>query len=101
MGGAPVPPDLPLRAIEVFGDGIQILNGYGLTETTSAVVTNVGVEFATHPDSVGRPNLTADVRVVDAAGTPPESARSARSAPIAAGRAGLLERRRGDGGVVP
>ena len=53
-----------------FGDDIQILNGYGLTETTSAVVTNVGVEFAAHPDSVGRPNLTADVRVVDADGTP-------------------------------
>jgi acyl-CoA synthetase (AMP-forming)/AMP-acid ligase II len=70
MGGAPVPPDLPLRAIEVFGDDIQILNGYGLTETTSAVVTNVGLEFATHPDSVGRPNLTADVHVVDAEGTP-------------------------------
>ena len=57
-------------AIEVFGDGIQILNGYGLTETTSAVVTNVGVEFATHLDSVGRPNLTADLRVVDAEGEP-------------------------------
>ena len=70
MGGAPVPPDLPVRAVEVFGDGIQILNGYGLTETTSAVVTNVGMEFATHPDSVGRPNLTADVRVVDDQGAP-------------------------------
>ena len=69
MGGAPVPPDLPLRSnSRVFGDAIQILNGYGLTETTSAVVTNVGVEFVAHPDSVGRPNLTADVRVVDAVG---------------------------------
>jgi long-chain acyl-CoA synthetase len=70
MGGAAVPPDLAARALEAFGDGVQILNGYGLTETTSAVVTNVGVEFATHPDSVGRPNLTADVRVVDADGEP-------------------------------
>ena len=42
MGGAPVPPDLVTRAIAVFGDSIQALNGYGLTETTSAVVTNVG-----------------------------------------------------------
>ena len=85
-------------ALEVFGETIQILNGYGLTETTSAVVTNVGVEFATHPDSVGRPNLTADVqgrrcrRAHRSA-----SARSASSAlPIAAGREGLLERRGGD-----
>jgi acyl-CoA synthetase (AMP-forming)/AMP-acid ligase II len=64
MGGAPVPPDLPARALEVFGDRAPILNGYGSTETTSAVVTNVGVEYAAHLDSVGRPNLTADVRVI-------------------------------------
>src|SRR5262249_5799031 len=68
FGGAPVPPDLPLRALEIFGDRAQILNGYGLTETTSAVVANVGSEYAAHPDSVGRPNLTADVRVVGADG---------------------------------
>jgi long-chain acyl-CoA synthetase len=65
LGGAPVPPDLPLRAVEVFGPEIGILNGYGLTETTSAVCTNVGEEFFHHPDSVGRPNLTADLRVED------------------------------------
>jgi long-chain acyl-CoA synthetase len=70
MGGAPVPPDLAARAVELFGEGIQLLNGYGLTETTSAVVTNVGVEFAARPDSVGRPNLTADIRVVDTTGEP-------------------------------
>jgi long-chain acyl-CoA synthetase len=65
LGGAPVPPDLPLRAVAVFGPDIGILNGYGLTETTSAVCTNVGEEFFHHPDSVGRPNLTADLRVED------------------------------------
>ncbi len=63
LGGASVPPDLPRRALETFGESIQLLNGYGLTETTSAVVTNVGVEYATHLESVGRPNLTADIRV--------------------------------------
>jgi long-chain acyl-CoA synthetase len=70
MGGAAVPPDLPLRAIEVFGGGVQILNGYGLTETTSACATNVGVEFEARPESVGRANLTADVRIVDLDGSP-------------------------------
>ena len=65
MGGAAVPPDLPVKARERFGESIQLLNGYGLTETTSAVVTNVGVEFVERPDSVGRPNLTADLKVVD------------------------------------
>jgi len=68
LGGAPVPPDLPLRAVELFGPDIGILNGYGLTETTSAVCTNVGEEFFHHPDSVGRPNLTADLRVEDLEG---------------------------------
>jgi acyl-CoA synthetase (AMP-forming)/AMP-acid ligase II len=68
MGGAAVPPDLPLRAIEVFGPGVQILNGYGGTETTSAVVTNVGIEYEARPDSVGRANLTGDVKIVDADG---------------------------------
>jgi acyl-CoA synthetase (AMP-forming)/AMP-acid ligase II len=63
LGGAAVPPDLPKRALEIFGSSLQILNGYGSTETTSAVVTNVGVEYAQHLDSVGRPNLTADLRV--------------------------------------
>jgi acyl-CoA synthetase (AMP-forming)/AMP-acid ligase II len=70
MGGASVPPDLPLRARELFGESVQILNGYGGTETTSAVVTNVGDEYATRPGSVGRPNLTADLRVESPDGQP-------------------------------
>lgn len=70
LGGAAVPPDLPLRARQVFGDSTAILNGYGSTETTSAVVTSVGDEYAARPGSVGRPNLTADLRITDAAGRP-------------------------------
>jgi acyl-CoA synthetase (AMP-forming)/AMP-acid ligase II len=69
MGGAAVPPDLPIKAVAVFGEDIQLLNGYGLTETTSACATNIGVEFEQHPDSVGRANLTADIRIVDLDGT--------------------------------
>ncbi len=70
LGGAAVPPDLPLRAREVLGESVAIFNGYGSTETTSAVVTCVGEEYATRPGSVGRPNLTADLRVEDAGGQP-------------------------------
>jgi long-chain acyl-CoA synthetase len=70
LGGAAVPPDLPLRAREVLGDSVQVLNGYGGTETTSAVVTNVGDEYAARPGSVGSPNLTADLRVEDPDGRP-------------------------------
>ena len=81
----------------MFGESVQILNGYGATETTSAVVTNVGVEFEAHPDSVGRPNLTADVRIVDPDGRDPRRRRGRRALrPLTAGRDGLLERRRGD-----
>jgi len=68
LGGAAVPPDLPTKALRIFGDGVQILNGYGMTETTSAVVINVGAEYAARPDSVGRPNLTADLKVIDPGG---------------------------------
>ena len=66
-----MPPSRPTsrsRRAKRFGESIQLLNGYGLTETTSAVVTNVGVEFVERPDSVGRPNLTADLKVVDPEG---------------------------------
>jgi len=42
-------------------------NGYGLTETTSAVVSNSGADYVSHPDSVGRCVPGADVRVVDPA----------------------------------
>jgi len=40
-------------------------NGYGLTETTSAVIINSGADYFSHPDSVGRPAVGADVRIVD------------------------------------
>ncbi|GAA0998131.1 class I adenylate-forming enzyme family protein [Acrocarpospora macrocephala] len=70
MGGASVPPDLPQQALEAFGASVQLLNGYGATETTSGVVGNVGSEYAEHLDSVGRPNPTTDLRVVDPHGCP-------------------------------
>jgi long-chain acyl-CoA synthetase len=40
-------------------------NGYGLTETTSAVITNGGAEYLAKPESVGRPVPTADAKIVD------------------------------------
>ncbi|WP_231373544.1 class I adenylate-forming enzyme family protein [Nocardia sp. 348MFTsu5.1] len=63
MGAASVPPDLVGLTGEVFGDSVRVYNGYGLTETTSAVVNNIGVEYFEHPDSVGRLNITADLLV--------------------------------------
>ena len=64
-GGAPVPPDLIRRIGEQFQAKASPGNGYGLTETTSAVIANGGPDYLAHPDSVGRPAATADVRIVD------------------------------------
>jgi long-chain acyl-CoA synthetase len=65
MGGTPVPPDLIGRIDGGFSSLVAPANGYGLTETTSAVVSNSGADYVTHPDSVGRCVPGADVRVVD------------------------------------
>jgi acyl-CoA synthetase (AMP-forming)/AMP-acid ligase II len=69
-GGAPVPPDLIRSIGSHFKRRVAPTNGYGLTETTSSVVTNTGDEYLEHPDSVGRPTLTSDIRVTDDEGKP-------------------------------
>lgn len=63
-GGAPVPPDLIRRIGEQFQQRAAPGNGYGLTETTSAVIANGGADYLARPDSVGRPAPTAQVRIV-------------------------------------
>ncbi|MCX2730342.1 class I adenylate-forming enzyme family protein [Saccharopolyspora sp. NFXS83] len=67
MGGAPIPPDLVGLVHTSFTANVAPGNGYGLTETTSAVVSNNGPECVAHPDSVGRCVPGADLRVVDPA----------------------------------
>jgi len=67
-GGASVPPDLIDKIGKQFAHAASPVNGYGLTETTSAVVINSGAEYFAHPDSVGRPVPCAEVRIVDDAG---------------------------------
>jgi acyl-CoA synthetase (AMP-forming)/AMP-acid ligase II len=63
-GGAPVPPDLIRRIGAQFQQRAAPGNGYGLTETTSAVIINSGADYLARPGSIGRPVVTADVRVV-------------------------------------
>ena len=67
-GGAPVPPDLIRQVGKQFEMKTAPANGYGLTETTSAIIANSGLEYHGQPDSVGRPVVTADVRIVDEQG---------------------------------
>ena len=67
-GGAPVPPDLISQIGTQFQSRVAPGNGYGATETTSAVIVNSGADYLARPQSVGRPVVTADVRIVDDAG---------------------------------
>jgi long-chain acyl-CoA synthetase len=67
-GGAPVPEDLINRVGDMFQSRVAPGNGYGATETTSAIISNGGADYLAHPTSVGRPTITVDVRIVDDAG---------------------------------
>lgn len=69
-GGSPVPPSLIDRIGDRSARAIRPGNGYGLTETTSAVVANSGDDYYDHPDSVGRPVPVAEVSVRDESGSP-------------------------------
>ncbi len=67
-GGAPVPPDLIDTIGAQFAKRVAPGNGYGLTETTSAIISNGGADYFARPDSVGRAVPVADARVVDDSG---------------------------------
>ena len=67
-GGAPVPEDLIKRVGDLFGARVAPGNGYGATETTSAIISNSGADYLARPASVGRPVVTVDVRIVDDGG---------------------------------
>lgn len=66
-GGAPAAPEL-VRKIEALFPGRHPTNGYGLTETSSVTTLNAGVDYQTHPDSVGVPVPVCDVKIVGADG---------------------------------
>jgi acyl-CoA synthetase (AMP-forming)/AMP-acid ligase II len=67
MGGAPIPPSLVRRVDTALAGRAVAANGYGATETTSAICANTGADYAAHPESVGRPVPGAELRVVDPA----------------------------------
>jgi long-chain acyl-CoA synthetase len=64
-GGAPVPPDLIRQIEKQFSGKASPGNGYGLTETTSAIIVNSGADYFANPDSIGRPVPTCDAIIVD------------------------------------
>ncbi|HET6338438.1 MAG TPA: class I adenylate-forming enzyme family protein [Polyangiales bacterium] len=66
-GGAPAAPELVRRIKSAFPTS-SASNGYGLTETSAITCINAGIDYERHPDSVGFPVATCDVKVVDAEG---------------------------------
>jgi long-chain acyl-CoA synthetase len=65
QGGAPVAPDSVASIESKFGGKVGAGNGYGLTETTAAVIANSGAAYFARKDSVGLPHVGTDVRIVD------------------------------------
>ncbi|HEY4331637.1 MAG TPA: class I adenylate-forming enzyme family protein, partial [Ilumatobacteraceae bacterium] len=65
QGGSPVPPDSIAKIQSEFTGKVSPGNGYGLTETTSAIISNGGTEYFAKKDSVGLPMPVTDVRFVD------------------------------------
>ncbi|MFJ3667409.1 class I adenylate-forming enzyme family protein [Streptomyces sp. NPDC090106] len=68
MGGSAAPAKVIAAVTERFGDRVTPRTGYGLTETTSGVVSISAADFAGHPDSVGRPLPTAEVAILSEEG---------------------------------
>ncbi|MEX5635888.1 class I adenylate-forming enzyme family protein [Parafrankia sp. FMc2] len=65
MGGSAAPTTMIDAVAERFGEQVMVRTGYGLTETTSGVVSISAADFAEHPDSVGRPLPTVEVAILD------------------------------------
>lgn len=65
QGGAPVPPDSIARIESEFAGKVSAGNGYGLTETTAAVIGNSGAAYFAKKESVGLPFVGTDIRIED------------------------------------
>lgn len=64
QGGAPVAPDSVARIENDFAGKVSAANGYGLTETTAAIIGNSGASYFAKKDSVGLPYVGTDIRIV-------------------------------------
>ncbi|MFB6527078.1 class I adenylate-forming enzyme family protein [Streptomyces sp. NPDC056399] len=62
-GGAAAPPGIVDGITAGYGERLEPRNGYGLTETSGGVLSNVGAEYRAHPGSVGRPTPVTEVRI--------------------------------------
>ena len=62
-GGASWSPALQDKMREVFGDQLAYGIGYGLTESTGLATSTSYLELREHPETVGRPAPTVEVKV--------------------------------------
>jgi long-chain acyl-CoA synthetase len=65
-GATLVPPELVRRIDEQTASRAAPGNGYGLTETSGAAVSNGGANYVSRPDSVGKPaSPVMELKIVD------------------------------------
>jgi len=69
-GGASLPATLLADIAEVFQGRVSPTTGYGLTETTGGVIAISGADFIAHPDSIGRPLPTVEIKILGDDGAP-------------------------------
>jgi long-chain acyl-CoA synthetase len=67
-GGAPSAPELRRKIEETF-PGALAGNGWGMTETSGTFSTNVGMDYATYPDSCGPAIPVGEMRIMNPDGT--------------------------------
>ena len=65
IGGASAPPQMILDIGTIFAGRVMPRTGYGLTETTAATSAIDGQDYLDHPESVGKPLATTDIRFLD------------------------------------
>lgn len=67
VGGSPMPPGL-IERLTTELPTVEPGNGYGMTETSSVALYNLGQELRQHPQSLGRVVPVMDAMVVDETG---------------------------------
>ena len=64
IGAAVVPVEMKKRAMQIFGNA-EIIDGYGLTENTSATTMLKGKDVIERPSSVGLPDIFTEIEILD------------------------------------
>ena len=66
QGGTKIPPEVQAEFEEMFG--VEIMEGYGMTETTAAVLSSIDSSLGNRQGSAGQPTGHTRIKVVDEEG---------------------------------